>query len=319
LKASAVGKSKSPLFTRITECNTKGQLLYSVALSYGLLSLLRMIIGKEADGSHAASLAFDHWDLGRKMRDVYRKFGATDAQAWRITDIARAVLSRTGLNLSSSKSAPFRKEGAFEAADFAALIFAENYQSEDFRRILGINIFNDVAWFNKEGFEDALFYSSVFFMVESDTIVKIPIDERIDRIAKIYEVLIKAEEKSEYRFDNLIDLLTSKPKGKKSVGGVAGKAKPAAKKAEPKAKAKPVAKKAEPKATAKPAAKKAEPKAKAKPAAKNVAPKAKPAAKKAATPKAKAPAKKTAPKAKAKPAAKKTASKAKTKTGKKKK
>ncbi|WP_461257344.1 hypothetical protein, partial [Treponema sp. R80B11-R83G3] len=63
-----------------------------------MLSLLRLIIGKEADGTHAASLAFDHWDLGRKMREIYRRFGATEAEAWRITDIARTVLNRTGLN-----------------------------------------------------------------------------------------------------------------------------------------------------------------------------------------------------------------------------
>jgi hypothetical protein len=315
---SASDKAKSPLFARITECDAKGQLLYSIALSYGLLSLLRLIIGKEADGSHAVSLAFDHWDLGRKMRDIYRRFGASDAQAWRITDIARAVLSRTELNGSSSKAAPFRKEAVkFEAADFAALIIEENYRSEDFRRILGINIFNDVAWFNKEGFEDALFYSSVFFMVESDTIVKSPIDERIDRIAKIYEVLIKAEEKSEYRFGDLIDILTSKPKGKK-LAGVAGKAKAktAAKKSAPKAKAKTAVKRVEPKAKDKTAAKKVAPKAKAKATAKKTAPKAKAktAVKKTAMKaKAKTVAKKSVPKAKAKTAAKKATSKVKAK------
>ncbi|GBU27589.1 alpha-amylase [Treponema sp. R8-4-B8] len=332
LQESAVGKSESPLFTRITQCNTKGQRLYSVALSYGLLSLLRLIIGKEADGTHAASLAFDHWDLGRKMREIYRRFGASEAEAWRITDVARAVLGRTSLSSWSNKAAPFREEGTkFDAADFAALVIQENYQNEDFRRILGINFFNDVAWFNKEGFEDALFYSSVFFMVESDNIVKIPIDERIDRIAKIYEVLIKAEEKAEYRFDNLIEILTSKLSKAKIIAGKAITAtkkteikakveeKTEVKKTEPKmeTKVKTVAKKVEPKTEAKveTVAKKVEPKTEAKveTVAKKVVPKAKATAKKTEV-KAKTATKKPETKLKAKSAVKKTEPKVKTKT-----
>jgi glycosidase len=324
-------KSKSPLFARIMECNSKGQRLYSVALSYGLLSLLRLIIGKEADGTHAASLALDHWDLGRKMREIYRHFGASEAEAWRITDIARAVLSRTSLDIWSDKTAPYRgEETKFDAADFAALIIEENYQSEDFRRILGINFFNDVAWFNKEGFEDALFYSSVFFMVESDNIVKVPIDERIDRIAKIYEVLIKAEENSKYRFDNLIDILTSKLSKAKIIAGKAkavtkttepkGKDESAAKKVGPetKAKVKTDVKKTEVKAKEKPVEKKVEQKPKAKTTTKKTEPKAK--VKTTATkktdvkPKAKPAVKKTEPKVKTKTVAKKTVSKVKAKT-----
>jgi hypothetical protein len=53
------------------DCMSKGQLLYSVALSFGILSLLSSIIGKEASGKHAANLAFDHWDFGRKLKEIY--------------------------------------------------------------------------------------------------------------------------------------------------------------------------------------------------------------------------------------------------------
>ncbi|MCL2410495.1 MAG: alpha-amylase family glycosyl hydrolase [Treponema sp.] len=183
-------------------------LLYPVIFSYGVLSLLPSIIGKEATGSHAADLAFDHWDLGRKLRELYRSFGASEGEAWRITDIVRAVLSRTGNGASFAA-----KFSADSAEEFAAQIINANYNDEDFRRILGINIFDDTAWFNKEGFEAALFYSSLLFMTKS--FVKITIKERIDFIASLYDVLSKAKEKSEYRVDNLLDALTLKPaKGK---------------------------------------------------------------------------------------------------------
>jgi hypothetical protein len=117
--------------------------------------------------------------------------------------------------LGKTKMAPLLSKTKFEAAKFAELIIEENYRDEDFRRILGINIFDDVAWFNKEGFEDALFYSSLFYMV--DRSVGIPAEERIERITQIYEVLTKAEDKSGYRFDNLFDSLTTKPVRKSPV------------------------------------------------------------------------------------------------------
>ena len=101
------------------------------------------------------------------------------------------------------------KFGSTEAAGLAALIIEKNYNDEDFKRILGINFFNDAVWFNKEGFDAALFYSSLFFMI--DNTVKIPVEERLNFISGIYEALVKAEEKSEYRFDVLLDVLAQGP------------------------------------------------------------------------------------------------------------
>jgi len=199
---------QSSLLGRINKCLSERRMLNAVALSYGVLGILRSVIGKEATGFHAVSLAFDHWDMGRKLRQIYTRFGASDAEAWRITDLVRAVLIRTNVLHNWDKS---KKNGSkFSPSEFAALIIDENYRSEDFKRILGINIYNDVLWFNKEGFEDALFYSSIFFMME--TSVKMPMEERIEKIAGIYNVMTKAQQKAEYRLDNLLDYLTAKPK-----------------------------------------------------------------------------------------------------------
>jgi len=211
-KSNKPSVSSETLFTRITDCITKSQVFYSVIISFGILSLLRSIIGKEATGLHAANLAFDHWDLGRKLREIYRSFGASESEAFRITDAARSALSRTCSKTSGTcgeASYVLKADEKFDAAGFASLIIEKNYLLEDFRRILGINVFDDVVWFNKEGFENALFYSSLFFMVESSAIT--PVSDRINCITAIYDVLTKAKDKSEYRFDNLLDNLTPKP------------------------------------------------------------------------------------------------------------
>lgn len=216
--AKIMDEIKKPAFplSAFTNCKEKRHMLCSVILGYGVISLLRSVIGKEADGSHAADLAFTHWDIGRKLRDIFRSFGASENEVWKITDIARVVLIKTAHE-------PFwKKETKFDASDFAALILEENYLDDDFKRILGINIFDDVIWFNKEGFETALFYSSLFFMVEGS--VYISIDERIKRITSVYDVLLKAEVKSGYRFDKLLENLTSKKTKEKAEPKTAVKA-----------------------------------------------------------------------------------------------
>jgi hypothetical protein len=347
LEKTAPAKSQPSLLAQIKDDIEKGQMLCSVVVSFGILFLLRPIIGKEATGSHAAALAFEHWDLDRKLREIYRSFGASDAEAWRITDIAKASLSRI------NNTFKWKENLKLSPADRAALIIEENYHSEDFRRILGINIFNDVVWFNKEGFEDALFYSSLFFMLEGS--IQIPADEKIDRIVKIYDVLDKAKEKAEYRFDNLLDILTSahakadvKPSAKKITAEKTApvqKEKVEIKKTESKEKQEAAVMKTEAKLTAKTdtkksdleqktknIVKKAEPKQNVKTTSKKVKPKVKTIVKKTVTkpkpkpklkpkavvkktvikPKAKTVAKKVEVKPKVKAAAKKTKTKPKT-------
>ena len=213
-----------------------GQLLYTIILSYGALSLLMSVIGKNASNnevsraSDAANLAFDHWDLGRKLRNIYRGYGISDIGAWRITDIIRAVISRTENNYSacSDQDSDLSQRLQYAASqilrdqfnsgdpsEIAALVIEKNYNDDDFKHILGINLFDDAVWFNKEGFEDALFYSSCCFMIDQNT--GIPVDVKYKRIAEIFDVLTKAKEKSGYRFDRLLDILTSRPVKKKGL------------------------------------------------------------------------------------------------------
>jgi hypothetical protein len=182
-------------------------LFSAIVLGYGVLSLLRSLTG---NGKDTVDLAFTHWDLGRKLREVFYNFGASEHEAWIITDIARVVLSKT-------ETAPdLRAKTAKEKTEFAAGIFAvqlieDNYLDEDFRRILGFNIFDDITWFNKEGFYNTLLYASIFLLTECDSIVPVPVDQRIKNIADINKTLTAAEEKSGYRLDNFIDYLVKKP------------------------------------------------------------------------------------------------------------
>jgi hypothetical protein len=125
-----------------------------------------------------------------------------------------AVLAKT----VPADTAPYKNPGPFKPGLFASELIQEHYQDEDFRRLLGINLFEDVTWFNKEGFEAVLFYGTYFFTLESDTALgtgkALPWLERVNRIAETADVLAKAEKVSGYRLDELVNALSG---GKKPV------------------------------------------------------------------------------------------------------
>jgi glycosidase len=196
------------LLTDLAEQISKNQWLCAVIIGFGLLSLLRFIIGKNASGKLAGNLAFDHWDLGRKLREQIVRFGASEHDAWRIVDISKVVLGQTApvIKLRLIQATP-----EFNASVYAVSIIEENYLDEDFRRVIGINIFDDITWFNKEGFESTLYYATLFHTLESVNVLWPSVNwyDRLERIAEIYSVLSKAEKKSGFRLDKLVDALAS--------------------------------------------------------------------------------------------------------------
>jgi hypothetical protein len=66
---------------------------------------------------------------------------------------------------------------------------------------LGINRFEDVTWFNKESFEEALFWTSLFLLAGNS-------GEQAACITAVRASLLKAEEVSGYRLDELLGALT---------------------------------------------------------------------------------------------------------------
>jgi hypothetical protein len=150
-----------------------------------------------------------------------------------------------------------------------ASIIIENCECDDFRRILGVNVWEGATWFNKESFGEALFFSAVFALGYG----------KLSGIVAGVEKFAAAELASGYRLDALIDELSG---GKKKKAPASAAAKPDGGKKTPTvtkpaavkpAAAKPAAASTKP-ATAKPAA--------SKPATAKKSVAAKPAAKKPA-------------------------------------
>jgi hypothetical protein len=188
------------------------------ALGYGILSLLRPILGKGAPGASAKAL-LDHWNLIRKLREVYHGFNIPDNLAYSVSEIMKVVLSRTGPTEEQYLS--------YESLNQAENFILVNYNDDDFRAMLGVNVFDDVTWFNKEAFEQTLYYAPLFLALEnsgafaaavpgklqdSPEAVKSELEtgfyKRATLIADLADRFAVAEKEANYRFDRFIGLLS---------------------------------------------------------------------------------------------------------------
>jgi hypothetical protein len=195
---------------------------------YGVLTLLRAVLGKGSTGADAARLA-DHWQLVRKLRESWEKLGLSADEARRMADLARAVLARTAPPSPLGFDSLVEKEGNVEKADaLAAAILYDNYEMDDFRGILRVNRFEDATWFNKEAFEETVSRARLFLLCEdasaftsanaftstgaftgSDTGEK-TWKARLETITAVAASFMKAEAASGYRLDALMDALSGK-------------------------------------------------------------------------------------------------------------
>jgi len=209
------------------------QAVCAAALAYGLLAILRPIVGKGADGKAdegelAVNLAFDHWGLGRKLAEQIELFGAAGADPRRIAEISKAVLRR--INCESGCACCDGSEAAeapSEAAHCAAAFIEANYLQDDFRALIGVNTFNNVTWFNKEAFESAVFFGKLLMLLEACPWVGGRRQSWLDRAARIGEVaeaLEAAKAASGYKLGGLLRVLAGEEEGETAdaAGGEGG-------------------------------------------------------------------------------------------------
>ncbi|MDR2629373.1 MAG: alpha-amylase [Spirochaetaceae bacterium] len=223
----------------------------SFVMAYGVLALLRPIIGEGATGADAAALG-DHWQLYRKVRECLSIPEIPGDEAHRVIDLLRLVLSRT----SPEDISPY------QVPPLGAALVLSNYTTEDFRKLLGVNLFEDTVWFNKEAFEEALFYGSLFLALEGDAALEavrrpgsqrstgktgpVPAGKRrktgeapvkavnpgwltrLEHIAQLTGQFNRAEKESGYKLERLIELLSGSGEDPLPSGGerVRGKAVP---------------------------------------------------------------------------------------------
>ncbi|MCL2318994.1 MAG: alpha-amylase family protein, partial [Treponema sp.] len=219
------GKKADAFLKGLGEKIAARPVLALMALAYNTLGLLKSIAAlaeptaaaeaAEPAVAAAADLAL-HWQLDRLMRECWESAGLAHNEAQRGAEIALALLGRSDSKIlpADIKMPAADLPGAEMPGVLGAAIILENYDAADFRKILGVNRFEDVTWFNKEAFEQTLLLVPLFILPEEYR----PVDgqqatdkarvKRIKTIAAVTEAFRRAEEASGYRLDELPVLLS---------------------------------------------------------------------------------------------------------------
>jgi len=213
--------------------NTAGKVIHSpgelisgkselaiMALGYKTLALLRhfapfasgadgnrsrvktWLVSHNGCGAEAAALA-SHWQLDRVMCECWENAGIPGGEGRHGAEIAMALLAR----MYQGTAMPQIK--AKTPGTFGVALLLENYDSDDFRKILGVNRFNDVTWFNRESFEEAVLLVPLFLYPETPPAFGVKTEtseerkKRMETIAAVAEAFLAAKEVSGYRFDEL--------------------------------------------------------------------------------------------------------------------
>lgn len=92
-------------------------------------SLVNLAADGDAEKVQVASAWIDEWQLDKLIAEALRAGGADDARAWQLAALVKIAVANPFSNLQSLLSSP------------------------SIARFVNINRFNDVVWFNREGFE----------------------------------------------------------------------------------------------------------------------------------------------------------------------
>ncbi|HAE21977.1 MAG TPA: hypothetical protein DCG47_06595, partial [Spirochaetaceae bacterium] len=139
--SSAKGKAAAALRQRLL--SVEGA-LEGMACVSALLCLPPLLNG---GGSYEDLHALvDRWCLDRKLREAMQAAGAHGDCAWRAAAFAKAallLLERMPLLGGKAAKAPIAGLGAF---------VEESFKDEEVSRLLGVNVWDGVTWFNAERF-----------------------------------------------------------------------------------------------------------------------------------------------------------------------
>jgi 4-alpha-glucanotransferase len=178
-------------------------------LAFEVLASMLPLVGENADRASVRRLV-DHWCIDRKLRETLQEAGHPGDEVYREVMILKAVLSFPALPLKRKTGTKKTKAKDAVAVNRARLAF----ENPEVRRLVGVNTYNDVVWFNRESFDAALFLAGAIAAVDvgDGTAARIrtkamAVDGEIARVRK-------AEAESGYSVEAMLEALERQGSGK---------------------------------------------------------------------------------------------------------
>lgn len=166
-----------------------------ILTAWSLIEHIGASFGKPEEPEYSSSL-IDEWHLGAALREIFREAGSSEEEAGYGVELIKLLTSFQD----------WEEEIAGDA-DNRFLIAA--LHREELQRFLLVNRYDDVLWFNKDRFEDLLWW---LFCI---AVLRIPASEgsteREELLFKRITGWLAVEDASGYRMLKLIELLESEP------------------------------------------------------------------------------------------------------------
>jgi glycosidase len=141
----------------------------------------------------------DEWRLGKTTLGVLRDLGLEETAAWR---------SLTVIKWLTSHQSWFEKKPSDQKKAYA--ILESLLRDSDVQQFLQMNRYNDIWWYNKEAFEEMLWWLMMVaaLTIGSDSLRSVnAVVEELQRCYAIIQTWQKAGEKSEYQAEKLLSIL----------------------------------------------------------------------------------------------------------------
>ncbi len=137
----------------------------------------------------------EEWQLGRVLKETYQELGIEEGKAAWLVDIVRLLVEQQNWYTKMGQELLRR--------------MLENWLSNDIvQRLVGVNRYKDVLWFNQESFEDFAWWMAVVSLLEAAGQQKGSATQLVEQTLDVHEIvqaLLQAEEGSGYKIENLLE------------------------------------------------------------------------------------------------------------------
>jgi hypothetical protein len=139
----------------------------------------------------------DEWRLGKTISDVLEELGLDDETTWRAVILVKLLTSHQRW---FEVKPPDQKQ--------TSAILESLFKDDEVQQFLQVNRYDDIWWFNKEAFEELLWWLLLIAAVEIGSDPLRPINEVVKELNGCYSMIQtwqKAEEQSEYQVEKLME------------------------------------------------------------------------------------------------------------------
>jgi hypothetical protein len=198
LKPKAVKAAAEYLHKKLTDSTYT----WSTLFSWLFVHALGKVVSQRGFAEQSRSW-IDEWRLDKTIASVLRDLGLEETAAWRSVTLVKLLTHHQGwfeVNPSDRKQA------------YAILeLLLEDGEAQQF---LQVNQHNDILWFNKEAFEEMLWWLMMVAALAIGSDPLRPVNAVVEELQGCYSMILtwqKAEEKSEYQVEKLLEAVREMP------------------------------------------------------------------------------------------------------------